>query len=916
MDYKDTINLPKTSFPMKANLVKREPEILKKWEEMDLYRKFLKKNEGRTPFTLHDGPPYANGHIHMGTALNKVLKDIIIKSKNMEGYYTPYVPGWDCHGLPIEFQVEKELGGKKEEFGVAEVRKRCRKFAENFINIQRNEFKRLGVLGDWENPYITMDYLYEADIVREFARFVEEGYVYIGNKPVYWCPRCETALAEAEVEYEERTSPSIYVEFPFRDDPGERVPELKGKDVSVVIWTTTPWTIPANLAVCLHPNHSYAAYEIEGKVYIAAERLLPILIEELGWEEGKTIARFEGKTLEGLKLKHPIYDRDSLIILGEHVTLDAGTGCVHTAPGHGAEDYEVGLKYNLEIYAPVDEKGRFTKDVGFFSGMGVFEANPEVEKKLLELGKLLKSGKITHSYPYCWRCKGPVIFRATRQWFISIEKNKLRERLLEAIEKEVTWIPKWGMNRIYSMMKERPDWCISRQRYWGVPIVAFHCKNCGKTHLNKELCEHVARVFEEKGADAWFTMKEEELLPEGYTCQCGSRELKKEGDILDVWFDSGVSFSAVLIRRNMPFPADMYLEGSDQHRGWFHSSLICSVATRNTPPYRNVLTHGFVVDGKGRKMSKSLGNVIYPEDLVGKYGAEILRLWVASEDYRDDIRISQEIIERNVEVYRRIRNTIRFLLGNLYDFNPKEDTIKRNDMLEIDRWALARLEALKRRVKKAYNSYRFHVVYHATHTFCTVDMSSLYLDILKDRLYIYPSKSLERRSAQTALYEILRTLLLLLSPILSFTAEEAWNYLPGEKKESIFLEHFPEDNDDLLDEELTERWDVLMDVREKVTKELEVARKEKLIGHSLDAKVVLTLPDDTFDTFSHWSEEELSYYFIVSQVEVKKGKDLAVEVKKAEGSRCERCWRYGETDERGLCKRCQAIMDTLRKEHS
>ncbi len=911
MDYKNTLNLPKTSFPMKANLVKREPLILDKWEKMNLYRRMLDKNKGGTPFILHDGPPYANGHIHMGTALNKILKDIIIKSKNMEGYYTPYIPGWDCHGLPIEFQVEKEVGKKKEELDVVEFRKKCRDFANKFIDIQRKEFKRLGVLGDWENPYITMDYEYEADIVREFSKFAKMGYVYVGEKPVYWCPRCETALAEAEVEYYEKKSPSIYVKFPFKDDPGERIKELKGKKASVLIWTTTPWTIPANLAVCLHPEHTYVAFQKGDEVFIVSEYLLPILKEELSWKDGEILAKFQGKDLEGMKLKHPLYERDSVIILGEHVTLDAGTGCVHTAPGHGDEDYEVGLKYNLPIYAPVDEKGRFTEDVEFFSGMNVFEANPEVERKLQELGMLVKREEVTHSYPHCWRCKGPVIFRATKQWFISIDKNNLRKKLLEAIDKNVKWIPEWGRNRIYSMMEKRPDWCISRQRFWGVPIVAFWCKKCGKLHLKDELCEHVAEIFEKQGADAWFTMDEEKLMPNGYMCDCGSREFVRERDILDVWFDSGVSFAAVIIKRKLPFPVDMYLEGSDQHRGWFHSSLICSVATRNTPPYKSVLTHGFVVDGQGRKMSKSLGNVIYPNEIVEKYGAEILRLWVASEDYRDDIRISKEILERNIEVYRRIRNSIRFMLGNLFDFDPEKDRIPLEEMFEIDRWILARTEKLKRRIKKAYREYRFHIVYHEIHNFCTVDLSSIYLDILKDRLYIYPAGSVERRSAQTAIYEILKTLLLLMSPILSFTSEEAWEHLPGKRTESIFLETFPKDTDEFLDEKLLEKWERFLELRRAVTKSLEEARRSGTIGHSLDAKVKLTVPEDMFGIFSPWGEETLSHYLIVSQVEMKKGDTLTVSVEKADGKKCERCWRYGEVDERGLCRRCRKIVENL-----
>ncbi len=779
MDYKDTLNLPQTDFPMKANLSVREPEILKRWDEMGLYQQMREKSKGRRRYILHDGPPYANGHIHLGTALNKILKDMIIKSRQMSGMDAVYVPGWDCHGLPIEHQVDKELGKKKESMSLNEIRLHCRRYAEHFIDIQRNEFKRLGVLGEWGNPYLTMSKRYEATIARELGRFFQKGSIIRSKKPIYWCTSCMTALAEAEVEHHDHKSPSIYVKFPLTPESRAKFPELSGKQVYVLIWTTTPWTLPANLAIALHPDFTYVAAEVNGEVWILAQGLLENVMGILGVENYRVIHTFEAGELNGLKARHPFADRDSLIILAAHVTLEAGTGAVHTAPGHGREDYDAALEYGLDVYSPVDDTGRFTKEVPFFAGQFVFDANKSVIAKLKENGKLLLETEIVHSYPHCWRCKNPVIFRATPQWFISMDKTGLRTKALEWIDR-VHWIPNWGRERIYNMVANRPDWCISRQRSWGVPITVFRCPQCGTYISSSEVFDHVVALFEKEGADAWFSHPVKDLLPEGFVCpECGGGQFEKEMDILDVWFDSGVSFAAVLERRpELNMPADMYLEGSDQHRGWFHSSLLAAVGTRDTAPYKTVLTHGFVVDGQGYKMSKSLGNVIAPEEIIRQYGAEILRLWVSAEDYRDDIRISKDILKRLSEAYRRIRNTCRFLLGNLFDFNPETDLVPHGQMDELDRFALCQLRDLIHKVRQGYDRFEFHRAYHALHNYCVVDLSSFYLDILKDRLYTSAAASATRRSAQTVIYTVLKTVVQLMAPILSFTAEEVWLRMP------------------------------------------------------------------------------------------------------------------------------------------
>jgi isoleucyl-tRNA synthetase len=920
MDYKETLNLPKTDFPMKANLVKKEPEMMERWEKQKLYDRIRQSSKGRKKYTLHDGPPYANGHIHMGTAFNKILKDLIVKSRQMAGFDAPYVPGWDCHGLPIEHKVDSELGSRKVGMTQAEVRHYCRKYAEKWIDIQRSEFKRLGVFGEWNNPYLTMAFPYEATIVREFGKFYLKGSVIKSKKPIYWCISCKTALAEAEVEYEAHSSPSIFVKFPMISDLSQDVPALKGKSVFVVIWTTTPWTIPANLAIALHPDLDYVAVDIgNDQVLILAQGLMAVCMDTFGIRDYRVIAELDPHRLEHLKAKHPLYERESLIVLAPYVTLDAGTGCVHTAPGHGREDYETGLQYKLDVYSPVDDEGRFTKDVAFFAGLQVFEANRTVNKKLKEVGALLKEQKLSHEYPHCWRCKNPVIFRSTEQWFISMDKTGLRKDALKAI-KEVSWIPSWGQDRIYGLIENRPDWCISRQRAWGVPITLFSCIECGKPLLTQAISDHLVRLVEQSGADIWFTEPVENLMPAGARCEhCGSERFKKETDILDVWFDSGVSYAACMEARDyLESPSDLYLEGSDQHRGWFHSSLLCSVGTRGRAPYRSVLTHGFVVDGTGKAMHKSAGNVIAPEDLIKKYGAEIIRLWVAGEDFRDNIRLSEEILQRLVEAYRRIRNTCRFILGNLYDFDAAKDRVPYDQMEELDQWVLHRLQELAERVLKAYDSFEFHPVFHNLHNFCVLDLSAFYLDILKDRLYVSPPRSKARRSAQTALQEILEVLVRLMAPILSFTADEVWQFM-GEpnRNTSVHTETFLPVKSEYKNAVLAERWEPILRVRKEVTKAIEIERKNKTIGHSLEASVTLGLPADLLQHLEPY-RDALPFLFIVSSVTVSpfeqvaagyEGEGIRVKVGMSKDPRCERCWTHVPTvgashDQPGLCKRC------------
>ncbi|MCR4665998.1 MAG: isoleucine--tRNA ligase [Desulfovibrio sp.] len=931
-DYKKTLNLPETAFPMKANLVQREPLRLKEWEDMHATTCMEEASGSRGSFVLHDGPPYANGHLHMGHALNKILKDIIVKSKNMQGYRSTYIPGWDCHGLPIELKVEQELKGKKKELPTHVVRRLCREYATKWINVQREEFKRLGVLGNWENPYLSMTPAYEADIARQLATFVKNGSVVRDKKPVYWCCSCHTALAEAEVEYADVSSHSVYVPFAL-PDPGLTAvfPDCDPARTSVVIWTTTPWTLPDNLAVCVHPEFTYVLFETAGKQYILAEERLEACRSVFGWTEGHVLGRCQGRALERLEARHPFYDRASLIILGEHVTLEAGTGCVHTAPGHGREDYDVGLAYHLDIYSPLNDAGCYLKDVEFFAGKNVFEANPLVIEKLREVGRLLYAGTIEHSYPHCWRCKKPVIFRATPQWFISMEKNDLRAKALKHIDSSVQWIPAWGHDRIYNMIEFRPDWCISRQRQWGVPIIALRCGECGEVWNDPAWMESICDRFAQHptGCDYWYEAPLEEIVPKDLKCpRCGASHFARENDILDVWFDSGSSWAAVVEKRpELSFPADLYLEGSDQHRGWFHSSLLVSLGTRGVPPYRAVLTHGYVVDGDGRKMSKSVGNVIAPKTLIDKYGAEIVRLWASSVDYREDIRLSDQIISRLVDAYRRIRNTCRFILGNLADFSA-DKALPLKDLLSLDRYALDRAARLHGMVTTAYADYEFHKVYHGLHNYCVTDLSALYFDILKDRLYTERKDGVKRRSAQTALWHILSLLLRDMAPILSFTAEEIWSFVPASLKgaeKTVFALQDVSVDEFLLDEKTCSDWEMLGSVRAAVTRAIEPLRTSKVIGHPLDTKVTLYLTPELRARIEGL-DTDLRAYCIVSSLILASFADapesafrdhdvegLAISVERAEGEKCERCWIYStelghDPEHPTLCPRCSAVL--------
>jgi len=930
MDYKETLNLPETDFPMRANLVKREPEILAQWEKDNVYTSIREKLKGKPKFVFHDGPPYANGHIHMGHALNKILKDFIVRFMTMRGYDATFIPGWDCHGLPIEHQVTKEQREKKKTPSKSEIRKLCREYAGRFVDIQAQEFKRLGVFADWENPYLTMSYSYEAAIVEELGKFAVNGSVFNGLKPVHWCTSCRTALAEAEVEYADHQSPTIYVKFPVKSGLNGQLGNIDPTKVNFVIWTTTPWTLPANLAVCLHPEFQYSAVEIVGEVYVVAEKLLSKLVSEWDIKEHKVLGSCLGKKLEEVICRHPFIDRDSRVVLGNHVTLEQGTGCVHTAPGHGQEDYVVGQKYNLETYNPVDDGGVFKSEVAEFGGLFVRKANPLIVEKLREDGYLIHDNKVNHSYPHCWRCHQPIIFRATSQWFISMDTNELRDQALNAI-REIKWIPSWGEDRIFSMVENRPDWCISRQRAWGVPITLFNCVSCNEMLRSPEVFSHIVNLVKKYGADFWFEKDSLELLPEGTTCPCGGKEFSKTNDILDVWFDSGVSHASVLEGDpNLDWPADLYLEGSDQHRGWFHSSLLESIGTRGKAPYKAALTHGYVVDGKGKKMSKSAGNVIAPQKIIDQYGAEILRLWVASENYREDIRVSQEILKRLTEAYRKIRNTFRYLLGNLYDFDLVSDSVPAEDLLEIDKYILYRFKLLNEKIIKAFENYEFHVFYHSFYNFCVVDLSAFYLDILKDRLYTYPKKSKARRSGQTVLNELLTGMTRLMAPVLSFTAEEVWSYFSHSDGKSVHMNSFTDSIDVSVDEGFICRWDMLTDLKSEVSKALELCRREKVIGHSLDAQVKLVLPSNVSSVLGGECSD-LKFIFIVSSVELvnvlgdegkvyssEKMKGLEIGVSRMGGEKCERCWNYFKEDSSNkgehstICFRCIKNLELTR----
>jgi isoleucyl-tRNA synthetase len=922
MDYNQTLNLPKTDFPMKANLPQREPEIQQFWEEQKIYHQVQEnaKKLGRPKFILHDGPPYANGHIHIGTALNKILKDIVVKFKTMEGYFTPYVPGWDTHGLPIEQQVIKETKLNRHALSTVEFRKRCQEYALKFFEIQREEFKKLGVGGYWENPYLTLQSKYEGKQIEVFGEMARKGYIYKGLKPVYWCSTCETALAEAEIEYADKTSHSIYVKFAVADGKGV-LPEA---NTYVVIWTTTPWTLPANLAISVNPDFVYVLLNSGGEKYLVARELADRFAKEVGLADYQIGQEIEGSELEGIKTQHPFMGWQSPLILGDHVTLEQGTGCVHTAPGHGADDYRIGLKYNLPAFAPVTPLGTFAPEAGKYAGLKLTEANGIIINDLKESKHLMAASNLTHQYPHCWRCKQPVIFRATEQWFASVEG--FRQEALEWIKK-VQWIPEWGEERITNMVADRNDWCISRQRTWGVPIPILYCEACNKELINEAMIKKVAAIFAAEGSDAWWIRDAHDFLPDGAKCEsCGQDKFRKETDIMDVWFDSGSSHAAVLeVWPDLEWPADLYLEGSDQHRGWFQSSLLTGVAAREAAPFRAVLTHGYVVDAEGRKMSKSLGNVIAPETVVKEFGVDILRLWVASSDYQADIRISKDILKQLSEVYRRIRNTSRFLLSNLYDFNPEKDRVAYEQLTELDQWALLKLEKLIRRVTEAYRKYEFHIQHHAIHNFCTVELSSLYLDIIKDRLYTSQPDDPGRRAAQTVLYEILTQLTKMIAPVLVHTAEEIWRYLPYKVEASIQQTEWPKPNDQYLNEELEKVWDQFLEVRLDVSKALELARADKVIGSSLEAKVKLYLPEPLAQSMEHF-RANLTTLFIVSQVEIYSGKEapdnavsgervsgLKTLVERAGGEKCERCWNYDlsvkqDQEHPTLCKRCAGVV--------
>ena len=935
MDYRDTLNLPKTGFNMKASLTQKEPQYLERWDRERLYEKLQQAATDRPLFILHDGPPYANGNIHLGTAFNKVLKDIILKSRRMAGFNAPYVPGWDCHGLPIEHNVDKELGERKEVISTLEKRGACRKYAEQWIAAQKAQFRRLGVLGDWDNPYLTMSYGYETAIAREFNRFLLNGGVVRSKKPVYWCSSCRTALAEAEVEYYNHSSPSIYVKFPFADDCSDLIPALAGLEekISVLIWTTTPWTLPANMAVAFHPDFVYAAVAVRDEIWILAKELVEKCFAEFGISEYRILCTFSAKGLEGKKCRHPFFERDSMIVLADYVTADSGTGCVHTAPGHGTDDYLTGLRYGLEVLSPLDDAGQYTGEAGKYAGRRIPMVNREINDDMAAAGVLVKESEIDHSYPHCWRCKKPVIYRATKQWFISMEMNELRHKALAAI-KEVQWTPAWGEQRIQGMVEGRPDWCLSRQRSWGVPLTVLTCSSCGEILKNTQVCAKIEELFAQEGADAWFQHEAADFIPSGTQCSCGSTRFEKEHDILDVWFDSGVSHAAVLEEQPaLQSPADLYLEGSDQHRGWFQSSLLTSVGTRERAPFKGVLTHGFVVDGKGKKMSKSLGNVILPQEMIDKFGAEILRLWVACEDYRDDVKVSEEILRHVADAYRKIRNTVRFLLSNLSDFDPAKNSVGPDQLRELDRWALARYAEFVRRTERAYDSYEFHSIYHNLINFCGITISSLYADILKDRLYCSGTNAAGRRAAQTVLHRILDGLLRLMAPILSVTAAEAWEHLYGldetaPLEQSVFFAAFPTVDDITVDGELDGRWSRLLSLRGEITKVLEGARRDKIIGLSLDAEVLL-LAEGELAGFLKGKEELLRELCIVSSLQIASGTEdgavfiaseeiteLKIAVRLARGGKCERCWMLSQTvghdtEHPALCSRCAGVVRTV-----
>ncbi len=941
VDLKSTLNLPHTEFPMKARLPEREPLQLAAWEAAGLYRRILESRAGAPLFVLHDGPPYPTGEIHLGTGLNKVVKDLIVKSKTMAGFRSPYIPGWDCHGLPIETKVEKELGGKTSKVSAAVFRAKCREFAARFVEAHKREFKRLGVFGQWDAPYLTMDPRDEAAIAGAFIDFLEKGYVYRGLKPVYWCIYDRTALAEAEVEYEDHVSPSIWIKFPLASPIGS-INLKPGENLATLVWTTTPWTLPANRALAFHPDYEYVVADTTaGKLLLAKDRLKAVA-DELKIEVSGVHGGWPGKVFEGAQFQHPFLDMKVPGVIAEYVTLDAGSGIVHTAPGHGADDFRTGQKYGLESYAPQDDEGRFVEGLPEYKGKTVFEANPIVIEILKQRGMLVGERKLAHSYPHCWRCHNPVIFRATEQWFIQMDEGTsdvpapngpaLRKKALEEIEK-VKWHPAWGHDRMKEMVAGRPDWCISRQRFWGVPLIVFYCESCGKQLKDGAALRHVLPFFEREGADAWFTRSAEELLPAGYKCACGASKWRKESDILDVWFDSGSTHLAVLTRDDQHWPADVYLEGPDQFRGWFQSSLLVGIGTRGAAPYKQVVTHGWTLDQHGKPMSKSLGNAIYPAEICERWGADLLRIWVVSQDYTADMFISEAMMTQLSEAYRKIRNTFRFALSNIPDFDPERDSVADKQLWEIDAWMIRRTGELVRECRGWYDSFEFHRVYHAIHDFCSVDVSAFYFDLLKDRLYTFAPNNVGRRSAQTAVYRIARALTCLIAPILAFTAEEVWKYLPRRAgdPESVHMALFPaaEELERAIDDTKTRNWDKLHAVREEVLKALEPARAAKMIAANLEARVTLLASGELSSLLQKYAAF-LPALFIVSQVEVVPGgsngssastgaSDLKVRVEKAPGAKCERCWNYsihvGESaDYPTICERCVAALNEMERD--
>ena len=919
-DYNSTLNLPKTDFPMRAGLPKSEPETLKRWQETNVYEKLMEHNEGKPLYVLHDGPPYANGDIHLGHALNKVLKDIIVRYKNMTGFKAPYVPGWDTHGLPTELKARKKAGvGNSTSISEVELRKICRDFALGYIDDQRDQFKRLGGIGEWDNPYITLNHEYEAKQIQIFSEMACKGYIYRGLKPVYWCPDCETALAEAEIEYAEDPCHSIYVKFRVTDDLGKL--SAMGADIKntyFVIWTTTTWTLPANVAICVGPRFNYSLIKCDGEYYVMAEELYVSAMEAAGKENYEVIGTIKGSELEYMKTAHPFLDRTSLVIVGNHVTLESGTGCVHTAPGHGVDDYEVCRNYpELPMVVPVDAHGRLTEEAGMFAGLLTEEANKPIAEYLEKTNALFALQKIIHQYPHCWRCKKPVLFRATKQWFCSV--NAFKDEAVEAI-KNIEWLPAWGEDRITSMVRERKDWCISRQRKWGVPIPIFFCKDCGEPIIDKKAMDAVSELFAKEGSDAWYAKDAKDIIPADIACpKCGCKEFDKEKDIMDVWFDSGVSHAAVCeARPYLKWPADLYLEGADQYRGWFQSSLLTAIATKGQAPYKTVVTHGWVVDGKGEKMSKSMGNGLMPKVIFNQYGADILRLWVASSDYHSNVRISEEILKQLSEAYRKIRNTTRFILGNISDFDPNNDKVSFDELLPIDKWALFTLDELNKKVRDGYDRFDFHQVYAAIHNFCVVDMSNFYFDVLKDRLYTERTDGKLRRAAQTAIYTILDAMARMIAPILAYTSDEIWQFMPHDSSanaENVMFNDMPELTGAELDDSFIAMWDRIHETRDIVKKAIEPEIKAKKIRTSLEAKITLKCSGEQYD-FLKDAEKELASSFIVSQVDIvnEAADGLEVTVSAAEGEKCERCWIYSKTVgehpvHKTLCARCAAVLE-------